>query len=184
MGGQITRILERVRAEKPGAEEELLEVVYGRLRELADLQMRRERPGHTLQPTALVHETYLQLFGGHDASYEDRVHLFAAAAKIMRHILVDFARRRSAGKRGAGRARVTWSEGLRVWEPSPEEIVALHEALERLDEVDPRMTRIVELRFFSGLTAEEAAAAMGISRRSAFGLWEHARAWLYREVGA
>jgi len=183
VGGEITRILEDVRLRAPGAEEALLESVYGELRSLARAQMRRERPDHTLQPTALVHEAYVRLLGGREVDFNDRAHFFGAAAKVMRRILVDFARARGSTKRGGGRARVTWNDSTPSWAPSPDEILAVHECLDRLEAVDRQMSRIVELRFFSGLTAEESAAAMGISVRSGYVLWEHARAWLFREMG-
>jgi len=183
-GGEITRILDDLRLDRTGAREALLDKVYDELKGLAAAQMRSERSGHTLQPTALVHEAYLRLLGGGEHDWSDRGHFFAASAKVMRRILVDSARARSAKKRGGARARVTWDEAHGAWEPSPEEILAIHDALGKLESLDAEMGRVVELRFFAGLTAEEAAAAMGISERKLYGLWEHARTWLFREVGA
>lgn len=182
MGGDITRILDELRRGAPGAGEALLERVYTELKGLAAAQMRRERPGHTLQPTALVHEAYVRLLGPGAPAFEGRAHFFGAAAKAMRRILVDSARAHRAQKRGGLGGRVTWSEETPAWAPSPDEILAVHDALEKLEAIDPRMSRVVELRFFSGLTAEEAAAAMGISVRGGYELWEHARAWLFREI--
>ena len=183
MGGDITRILDDLRREAPGAREALLEAVYDELKRLAAAQLRSERSGHTLQPTALVHEAYLRLLGGDARGFSDRGHFFGAAATVMRRILVDFARSRKSQKRGGGRVRVTWADAEQPLEPSPAEILAVHDALEKLEALDPRMSRVVELRFFAGLTAEEAAAAMNVSVRTLYGLWEHARAWLYREIG-
>ena len=182
MGGDITRILDELRQGAPGAEHALLERVYAELRSLAAAQMRRERAGHTLQPTALVHEAYVRLLGTDAPAFEGRAHFFGAAATAMRRVLVDSARAHRAAKRGGSGGRVTWSEEKSPWAPSPDEILAVHDALQELETIDPRMGRIVELRFFSGLTAEEAAAAMGISVRSGYELWEHARAWLFREI--
>ncbi|MFI5402610.1 MAG: sigma-70 family RNA polymerase sigma factor [Planctomycetota bacterium] len=182
MGGDITRILDELRRGAPGAGEALLDRVYAELRSLAAAQMRRERVGHTLQPTALVHEAYVRLLGPGTQAFEGRAHFFGAAAKAMRRILVDSARAHGAQKRGGAGGRVTWSEERPAWAPSPDEVLAVHDALEKLEAIDPGMSRVVELRFFSGLTAEEAAAAMGISVRSGYELWEHARAWLFREI--
>ena len=182
MGGDVTRILDELRRGVPGAEDALLERVYSELRSLAAAQMGRERAGHTLQPTALVHEAYVRLLGTGAPAFEGRAHFFGAAARAMRRVLVDSARAHRAAKRGGAEGRAIPAEEDSTWAASPDETLAVHEALGRLEAIDPRMSRVVELRFFCGLTAEETAAAMGISVRSGYELWEHARAWLFREI--
>ncbi len=181
MEGDITRILDELGRDAPGAEEALLERVYDELKGLAETQMRRERQGHTLQPTALVHEAYLRLLGDKDASFEDRAHFFGAAARVMRRILVDIARARATQKRGGDRVRVTWDGAASSGAPSAEDVLAIHDALEKLERADPSLSRVVELRFFAGLTGDETAAVMGLSRRRVVAQWELARAWLFRE---
>ena len=184
MSGRVTQILEELRADTPGAREALLEAVYDELKRLATSKIAGERPGHTLQPTALVHEAYLSLLGG-DSDWKDRSHFFATAAKVMRQILVDAARARRALKRGGGRRRVSWREGPgTAWQPDADEVLAVHEALEKLEALDERSCRVVELRFFAGLTVAETAAVMGVSERTVYGRWEHARTWLFREIGS
>jgi len=179
---RITEVLAELRRGSPGAEDELFRVVYGELKRLASAQMRHQPRSHTLQPTALVHEAYLRLMGGPDPAWADRNHFLRASARAMRSILVDFARRRGAQKRGGGRNRITFDEeafaGMRV----PDEIVAVDEALEKLERVHPRASRVVELRFFGGLTVAEAAGVMGVNEATVYRAWEHARSWLYREI--
>ena len=175
----VTQLLEAAAAGDPRAAADLLPLVYDELRKLAAARLAGEPTGHTLEPTALVHEAYLRLVGG-GTRYADRGHFFAAAATAMRHILIDAARRRLAGKRGGGAGRVPL-DGLPAPEPD-EELVALHDALDRLAAADPPKARLVELRYFAGLTGEQAAAVLGISPATADRHWAFARAWLQAEV--
>jgi RNA polymerase sigma factor (TIGR02999 family) len=183
MAGPITQVLLDVQHGKPGAREELFRISYEELKRLASAQMRGQPRDHTLQPTALVHEACLRLLGGEEA-YRDRAAFFSVASKAMRSILVDWARAKGALKRGGPRAAVTWREDLGAWTPSAEEVLAVHDALERLEAIDPSLAKVVDLRFFAGLSAAEAARAMEVSERHLFSLWEHARAWLFRELHA
>ena len=144
--------------------------------------MRRQPSDHTLQPTALVHEAYLKLMGIPDAPWGDRSHFLATAARAMRSILVDFARSRAAEKRGGGRRPITFEERAHAGLHPSEEILLIHEALTQLEAVDRQSSRVVELRFFGGLTAAETARVMGVARSTVFRIWEHARTWLYREL--
>jgi RNA polymerase sigma factor (TIGR02999 family) len=155
--------------------------VYKELRRLAAGYMRRERPGQTLQATALVHEAYLRLAGA-DRPWTDRNHFLAIAARAMRQILVDRARARGAQKRWAGLDRVSLAESLVGAAHEDEMLPALDEALSRLEQIDPEQARIVELRYFAGLPIEEAAAALGISPATLKRRWALARAWLFREL--
>ncbi|WP_435005641.1 ECF-type sigma factor [Tundrisphaera lichenicola] len=159
---------------------ELLPLVYDELRKLASARMAAEAPGHTLNATALVHEAYLRLVGpADDRRWDSRGHFFAAAAEAMRRILVDSARHKAAAKRGGGRQRAHADlDTLRVDDPDAD-LVALHEALERFAAHDPAKARLVELKFFAGLTLEQAAACLGISPSTADRGWKYARAWLY-----
>ena len=161
----------------------LLPVVYEELRRLAAAYLRRERPGQTLQPTALVHEAYLRLIKDRPGRWQNRAHFCAIAAHSMRQILIERARARDALKRGGGaQARVTLDEGLIAGESRGIDLVALDEALERLEQLDPEQARLVELRFFGGLTIEETAEAMAISPATVKRHWTVARAWLAREL--
>ncbi|HZD51195.1 MAG TPA: sigma-70 family RNA polymerase sigma factor [Silvibacterium sp.] len=164
------------------AEAALMTQVYGELRRLARHYMRAERGNHTLQPTALVNEAYLRLIGQPGASWEDRAHFFAAAAQLMRHILVDHARARTAGKRGGLQHQVTLSEGLASAEDRSVEVLALHEAMDRLAKLDPRQARVVEMHFFGGLTFAEIAYVLEASERTVKRDWTMARAWLKLEL--
>jgi len=166
----------------PGAAEDLLPLVYDELRSLARARMARERPGQTLQPTALVHEAYLRLTGDASPSWDGQGHFFAAAAEAMRRILIERARRVGRHKRGAGHRRVTLGEGLLRVEPPLDHALALDQALERLEARDPRMAAVVKLRHFAGLTVEETALATGASERTVKRLWTAGRAWLHREL--
>jgi RNA polymerase sigma factor (TIGR02999 family) len=152
--------------------------VYARLRRLAGLYLARERNGHTLQPTALVHEAYLRM-GDEGVADLDDAAVIGRAARVMRQVLVDHARRKRASKRSADGERLPLDETLASVERSVVDIIALHEALTRLAELDERMASVVELRFFAGLSAEEAAAVLGISKASADRAWRVARLWLY-----
>ena len=158
------------------------EQVYDELKALAASLFRHQSPGHTLQPTALVHEAYLKLAGGDEAEWKSRTHFFSLAAKAMRQILIDHHRKRSAQKRGSDHQRVTLS-GAELGQGLPEvDILALNEALTRLEEIDERQNRVVELRFFGGLQMDEIADVLGVSKTTVEGEWRHARAWLNREL--
>jgi len=161
---------------------ELMSQVYPELRRLAACYFRNERRAHTLQPTALVHEVYLRLAGSNSVSWDDRAKFLAYAAKAMRRILIDHAKRRNAGKRGGDLRRVTLELVDRQGTPHQVDLLALHEALERLEREEPVKSQVVELRFFGGLTIEETAEALGISTGSVKRYWTAARAWLFREL--
>jgi RNA polymerase sigma factor (TIGR02999 family) len=177
----VTRILSSIAEGDPRAAEQLLPLVYDELRKVAAQKLAREKPGQTLQPTALVHEAYLRLIGGDKApAFKDRGHFFAAAAAAMRRILVDNARRKLTQKRGGGRQRQPLEA---VVAPEPDaELLALDEALQKLAAADPARARLVELRYFGGLTGEQAAEVLGISPTTADRHWAYARAWLQAEV--
>jgi RNA polymerase sigma factor (TIGR02999 family) len=178
---EVTRVLAAIERGEAHAAEELLPLVYDQLRQLAAQKLAREKPGHTLQATALVHEAYLRLVGGEQPpSFKDRAHFFAAAAAAMRRILVDNARRKLTQKRGGGRRRQPL-EAVAAPEPDAE-LLALDEALDRLAAADPQKARLVELRYFAGLTGDQAAEVLGISPTTADRHWAFARAWLQAEV--
>jgi RNA polymerase sigma factor (TIGR02999 family) len=179
--GDLTRVLDAAAAGDPQAASRLLPLVYDELRRLAAARLAGEAPGQTLDATALVHEAYLRLVGPADERrWNDSGHFFAAAAEAMRRILIDRARRKLAEKRGGGRKRQPLEE---VAAPGPdEELLALDEALHKLAAADPLKARLVELRYFAGLTGEQAAAAVGISPTTADRHWAYARAWLQTEV--
>lgn len=181
--GPITEVLGAIEHGDPHAAEQLLPLVYDELRRLAAQKLAREKPGQTLQATALVHEAYLRLVGAApEQHWDSRGHFFAAAAEAMRRILVDQARRRQATKRGGLQQRVAIPES-RLTAPMPDdELLALHEALEQLARLDPAAADVVRLRFFAGLKTTEAAEVMGISVRSAHDLWAYARSWLRRKT--
>jgi RNA polymerase sigma factor (TIGR02999 family) len=168
------------------AVDELVPMVYGELRRQARRCMRAQEPGHTLQTTALVHEAYLRLIGQSHVEWKSRAHFFGVAAKAMRSILVDHARARNAAKRGGAARPVTLSEASDIEAASDTErgvdVLALDEALSRLDELDPRKGRLVELRYFGGLGIEEAAVVLGVSPATVKREWTTARAWLKREL--
>jgi RNA polymerase sigma factor (TIGR02999 family) len=180
---EVTQVLGRIEAGDPHAAEELLSLVYDELRSLAAARLAQERPGHTLQGTALVHEAYLRLVGGQQSqTWDGRGHFFAAAAEAMRRILVDSARRKRRLKRGGEQARQEL-DGVEIALPEiPEDVLALNEALTRLAATDPAAAELVQLRFFAGLPLVEAASMLGISSRTADRLWAYARAWLHREI--
>ena len=177
----VTRILSAIEQGDPSAAEQLLPLVYDELRQLAALQMAHDRPGETLNPTALVHEAFLRLVGdGNNRCYHDRGHFFAAAATAMRHIRIDRARRKKTQKRGGNVQRLELDE---VAAPTPDdEVLALDEALTQLAALDARKAHLVELRFFAGLTNDQAAAVLGISPTTADRDWAFARAWLHDAV--
>jgi RNA polymerase sigma factor (TIGR02999 family) len=180
---QVTELLVAWREGEPGALDRLLPLVYGELRRQARAQLRRERPGHTLQPTALVHEAFLRLFGQRGTQWQNRRQFFAVASQAMRRALVDHARARAAAKRGAGLTRVALSDAARAAAPLDADVLALDQALGRLEQLDPRQVRVVELRYFGGLSAEEAAEALDVSLATVNRDWAMARAWLFRELG-
>jgi RNA polymerase sigma factor (TIGR02999 family) len=165
------------------AECDLLALVYKELNALARRYMRRERHDHTLQPTALVHEAYLRLMGADARDWNGRAHFFASASVVMRRILVDHARQRAAGKRPGGKLRVEIGEALIPAQDQIEDLLIIDEALTQLAAWNSRQARLVEMMYFGGLTVEEAAAVLGISRRTAERDWHAARAWLHSRLG-
>lgn len=177
----VTHILEAIEQGDPQAARQLLPLVYDELRRLAAQKLAHEKPGETLQATALVHEAYLRLVGqAKPSSYKDRSHFFAVAATAMRHILIDNARRKQTQKRGGGLRQLPLDA---VPTPEPdEELLALDEALQKLAEADPLKAQLVELRYFAGLTGEQAAEVLGISPTTADRYWAYARAWLQAEI--
>src|SRR6516164_3275567 len=178
---EVTRILSAIDEGDPHAAEQLLPLVYDELRKLAARKLGKEKPGQTLQATALVHEAYLRLLGpDQPRSYRDRGHFFAAAATAMRRILIENARRKQTLKRGGGAQRQLLAE---VAAPEPnQDLLALDEALQKLAATDPVKAQLVELRYFAGLTGEQAAEVLGISPATADRHWAYARAWLQAEV--
>lgn len=179
----VDQILSEMEQGNPQAAERLLPLVYDELRRLAARKLAREPPGQTIQATALVHEAYLRLVGGDQARvWNGRAHFFGAAAEAMRRILVDQARRKKTDKHGGGLLRVEASEALAESVSRSDDLIALSEALDRLEEHDPQAARLVTLRYFAGLSHQDSAAAMGIGRGAADRLWALSRAWLYREM--
>jgi RNA polymerase sigma-70 factor, ECF subfamily len=181
---QVTRLLHHLQAGDRSAVDRLFHAVYQGLRDLADQFFRREPPGQTIQPTALVHEAYIKLIDQKCVDWQGQAHFLAVAAQAMRRILLDRARRRGAAKRGGGWKRVTLDDRLIPGFQSDEHLVALDEALVRLEQLDPRQAQMVELRFFGGLSVEETAKVLGVSKRSAEREWTMVRAWLRRELDA
>jgi RNA polymerase sigma-70 factor (ECF subfamily) len=179
---EISLLLDQYRDGRAEAFERLMELVYDDLRRLAAWQLQAERPGHTLQPTALVHEAYLKLAGQNPVEWQNKAHFFALAAQVMRHILVDHARAKGRAKRGGGQDSVALDEALKLSHPSEPGLVELDEALNMLARQDARKSRIVELRYFGGLSIEETADALGISPTTVRREWTLAKAWLRREL--
>jgi len=181
--GEVTLLLNELRLGNKDALPRLIPLVYRELRSLADRYLRAERPGHTLQPTALVNEVYLRLVEQNRADWKDRAHFLGVAAQLMRRILVDYARARLTAKRAAVMLPLD-GDGFAAPERALEldEILAVDEALDRLDKLDPEQTRIVELRYFAGLTVEETAEAIGVSQRTVKRDWAMASAWLRTEL--
>ncbi len=178
----VTQILEAIGAGNEAAKDRLLPLVYNELRRLARARMAGERVDQTLQPTALVHEAYIRLFGTESPRWKNRAHFFNAAAQAMRRILVDGARRRVRQKRGGDRRRVDLDSAVGSFESLPEDLLALDEALDGLESLDPQMSSVVQLRYFAGLTIEEIALALDTSQRTVSRLWNGARAWLHLEL--
>ena len=183
--GEITKLLSEIRNGDQHAAEELIPIVYKELRRMAAKIMRSEHPGHTLQPTAVVHEAYLRMMQGTDVSAENRTHFFAIAARSMRHVLVDHARRKLAGKRGGEmQRRVELDDGFALTAEQSEEVMAVHEALERLQKLDPRQAQVVEMHYFAGNEASEIAQALGISERTVKRDLQTARLYLKQQLAS
>ena len=179
---EVTRILDAMQQGDTKAGEQLLPLVYEELRRLAAYKMAGEASGHTLQATALVHEAWLRLAGPSPPNWQNRAHFFAAAAEAMRRILVEHARRKQSLKRGGGAAREELHESALVLAAPADELLAVHEALDNLATKDSQAAELVKLRYFVGMTMEEASAAMGLAPRTAARLWTYAKAWLHREI--
>jgi RNA polymerase sigma factor (TIGR02999 family) len=178
---QVTRVLERVRCGELSAAGELLPLVYDELRRLATSKMAHERPDQTLQPTALVHEAWLRLVGNEQQKWNGRAHFFGAAAEAMRRILIENARRKAAARHGGGEARLDIDQ-IEIATTAPDdELLAVNDALEKLAAYDSQMAELVKLRYFVGLTTEDAAEVLDISVRTAERWWTYSRAWLYQE---
>jgi RNA polymerase sigma factor (TIGR02999 family) len=178
----LTHILQRARAGDIEAAQKLLPLAYAELRRVAARQMAGERPGHTLQATALVHEAWLRLGADQQPNWQNRAHFFHAAAEAMRRILVEGARRKLAAKRGSAQPHLDANE-IAIAAPAPdEELLAVHEALDTLAQADVPAAELVRLRYFAGLSMAEAAATLDLPQRSAERLWAYARAWLAREI--
>jgi RNA polymerase sigma factor (TIGR02999 family) len=182
--GAVTALLERARSGDAAAEAELVPLIYGDLRRAAERLLRGEQRGHTLQPTDLVHEGYLKLVGAGMSDARSRRHFIALAARAMRQVLVDHARRRGANKRGAGQVEVRVTNADAGIDVDLAELIALDDALERLGKRNPRLSRVVELRFYAGLSEEEIAGVLGVTTRTVQRDWATARAWLYKELSA
>lgn len=180
---EVTQALLDLSSGNRGAIDRLLPLVYDQLRRLAERALRRERPDHTLTPTALVHEAYLKLAQLDRIDWRGRAHFFAVSARAMRRILISYARERNAGKRGAGAPHVPVDSVILAAETRPEQLIALDEALTRLERLSERQARVIECRFFAGMGVEETAAALGISPATVKREWTAARAWLTREMG-
>jgi RNA polymerase sigma factor (TIGR02999 family) len=185
---EVTRILSAIEQGDPHAAEQLLPLVYDELRRLAAQKLAQEKAGQTLQPTALVHEAYMRLVGNEETAvhgaqrWDSQGHFFAAAAEAMRRILIDRARQKRAAKRGGGRKRLDIDALDVATQASPDQLLALNDALDKLGGADPAAARLVNLRYFAGLTVEEAGEALGISTATAYRHWKYARAWLHSEL--
>jgi RNA polymerase sigma factor (TIGR02999 family) len=179
----VTEAIRQVHAGEDGALDRLVPLIYDELRLIARRQLGGRRAGQTLDTTGLVHEAYLRFAGQRRPGWQDRAHFFAAAARAMRHILIDYARSRRRQKRGGGQRHVTFDEALAAVETEADRLLAVDEALERLAAEDQRLARVVECRFFAGLSEQETAEALGVSARTVQRAWGEARAWLKREMG-
>jgi RNA polymerase sigma-70 factor, ECF subfamily len=180
--GEITSLLDRLADGDRAVADQLVPLVYEELHRAAARCLRHERPDHTLQTTALVHEAYIKLTAQRSARWQNRAHFFALASQLMRRILVDYARTKRRSRRGGGRQRVPLDEALLVSPERTDEMLAVDESLSRLEKLDARQARIVELRYFGGLTVEEAAEALGISAKTITREWNVAKAWLYGDL--
>ncbi len=179
---EVTLLLEAVSRGEARASEELLPLVYEELRHLAAARMAHEAAGQTLQPTALVHEAWLRLVGGGDRTWQNRAHFFGAAAEAMRRILIERARRKSRLKRGAGQVALSLDD-LELAAATPDDrVLMIEEALQQLESQDPRLARVVTLKFFGGLTNAEVAEVLGVTERTVLNHWAYARAWLLRQI--
>lgn len=183
-GVNVTELLARWRGGEPAVVDELLPLVYDQLRRLARGFLRKERDDHTLQPTALIHEAYLRMVDQGMPRLRDRLHFYALAGRVMRQVLVDHARTHSATKRGGDAVRVTLEDATRQIDPRAHDILILDDAIERLSLLDPRQARIVELRFFGGLTIDECAEVLEVSSPTVINDTRKARAWLFQEIAA
>ena len=179
---QITVLLASARRGDADATQRVWSAIYGELRQLANQRMAGEQVGHMLQPTALINEAYLRLFKGGSPDWENRRHFFGAAARVMRQILIDYARKRKSQKRGGGMVSSESAVPIVSTDQKPIELLAVDEALDRLAEKDARQAKIVELRYFVGLTIDECAAVLGIAPRTVDKEWRFARTWLYQEL--
>jgi RNA polymerase sigma factor (TIGR02999 family) len=180
---EVTQILSRIEAGDPGAAAQLLPLLYDELKRVAVHKLADEKPGHTLQPTALVHEAYLRLVNGESSQeWNSRGHFFAAAAEAMRRILVESARRKQRIKHGGELRRVPLEIDGALKSDSPDELLRIDEAISKLASEDPTAAELVKLRYFAGFSVEEAGAALGLSRSSAYEHWTYARAWLHRDI--
>jgi RNA polymerase sigma factor (TIGR02999 family) len=180
--GEVTQLLRKWGGGDEQARNQLMPVVYKELQRLAHYHLRRESGGHTLQTTALVHEVYLRLCGQHELRWEDRAHFFAVAARMMRRILVDYARRRAAEKRGGSAVRTPLEDALAIPVQGGVDLVALDDAMEQLHAFDARKCQVVEMRFFVGLSAKEIASVLGTTEATVRRDWTIAKAWLYRHL--
>ena len=179
---EVTRILAAIERGDVRAVDELFPLVYDELRQLAAQRMSKEKPGQTLQATALVHEAYLRLVGAEEQNWEGRTHFFCAAAEAMRRILTDNARRKQRLKRGGGRQRVDLDDAEFAVEAPSDDLIALDEALVKLASIDKIKAELVKLRYFAGLTIDQTSELLGMSQTTAKRHWRYARAWLYREI--
>jgi RNA polymerase sigma factor (TIGR02999 family) len=179
---EVTELLTAWSGGDKAALDKLMPLIDQELRRLAHRYMSRERPGHTMQTTALVNEAYLRLVNRESVQWQNRAHFFAIAAQVMRHILVDHARSHAYAKRGGGTRTISLDEAMVVSQERAAEVVALDEALQELADIDPQQSRIVELRFFGGLTVEETAAVLQLSAATIKREWSTAKAWLYHEL--
>jgi len=179
---RITKLLIEVQEGDKQAHNALFEAVYNQLRNIARMQLRSERRGHTLSKTALVHEAYIKLLDLSRVEWQDRAHFYAIASKAMRQILVDYARKRNAEKRGGERQRVTLQEDMLDLEQHAEDIIALNDLIDKMNEFDERKSKVVEMRFFAGMTIREIAELLDVSTRTVDRDWLKARTWLHKEL--